>query len=578
MNRFYLLLLMACLLMACYDKTQPEKTFSIRLEPAVLNLRVTEIGNVKVVLNRIGGFSDAVTVTLSGEKIGLTAAALTIPSGATEGTLSFQTGDTAKIGTSFPTVNAVGGLIAKTETLTLRVAKAIAEATTVILKGNGGSSQLRQGSGTIILEVDGKNLERISTIKLGDLEVILLPGRTSTHLELQTTVGHGANLGAKDLVLTADGGDTTRAGVLTVSPITSGSGGDDTTGAGTRDLPYRSLKNALSLAQAGDTVRLLNGTYNAASGESWPVINAKVLPPNVPIGVRVEGESQIGTRLEGPGAASLTAGLVFAGAGGAGSLTITGFASGLFVTTGTVTINNVVVQTNSYGLGVGGGRVTVNGSEFKANGFGILVVDSSILELSGGSVHDNSEDGLKIGDGAPSLHAKDFELYNNTIGLAAASQAKIILERVKIHDNRDHGLKAVDQTEVKISGGELYANAQAGLWFSGKSLVARSSTIRDNVAFGVYVQSDPIKVDFGNFTEPGQNDIHNNGPNGNTDQIIDVRPDRSALGDPESFTLNATKLNGVVPSADVYPGDGKWPYLNPPFFSILGKNNVIRVY
>lgn len=40
----------------------------------------------------------------------------------------------------------------------------------------------------------------------------------------------------------------------------------------------------------------------------------------------------------------------------------------------------------------------------------------------------------------------------------------------------------------------------------------------------------------------------------------------------------ATRFNSTMPPADIYPGDGKWPYLNPPYFSILEKNNVIRVY
>jgi hypothetical protein len=33
-----------------------------------------------------------------------------------------------------------------------------------------------------------------------------------------------------------------------------------------------------------------------------------------------------------------------------------------------------------------------------------------------------------------------------------------------------------------------------------------------------------------------------------------------------------------MPPADIYPGDGKWPYLNTPYLSILEKNPVIRVY
>lgn len=579
MTRSHLFLLLACLLAACQDPPKLEQTFSIRLEPAVLNLRVTETGNVKIVLNRVGGFAETITVSLGGEKVGLTATALTIPGGASEGTLSFQAGDAAKIGTSFPTINAASGQITKTETLTLRVVKAIAEATTVMLEGKNGSSQLRQGSGTVLLEVIGKNLERISAFKLGDLQATLLPGRTSTRLELQTTIGHGTSIGVKNLILTADGGETTYLGALTVTPITAGLGGNDTTGVGTTERPYRTLNNALSIAQSGDTVRLLNGTYNSESGERWPTIAAGVLSPNIPVGVLVEGESTAGTVLEGPGTMTVAVGLAFTGAGGAGNLTVKNFVSGLFMTTGEIAINNVVSQMNGLGLVVGGGTVTVGGSEFKNNSFGILVVGATTaLDVAASSSHDNTQDGLRVSDGASTVHAVDFEAYNNVNGFSAAGQAKVTLERVKLHDNRDNGLKATEKAEVKITGSELYTNAQAGLWFSGKNLIARSTNIRENAAFGAYIEGNPVKVNFGSFTESGQNDLHGNGPNGNADQILDVRPDRATLGDPEAFTLSTTKLNGIVPAADVYPGDGKWPYLNSPYFSVLGKNNVIRIY
>jgi hypothetical protein len=102
--------------------------------------------------------------------------------------------------------------------------------------------------------------------------------------------------------------------------------------------------------------------------------------------------------------------------------------------------------------------------------------------------------------------------------------------------------------------------------------------VRDNLQFGLYVAGAPVKVDLGNFLDPGNDDFHGNGPNGTTDQLLDVRAPRDALGDPETFTLKGTQLNGVMPAPDVYPGDGTWPYLNSPYFSVLGTNNVIRAY
>lgn len=572
----YLFPLLIGLLAACSGSpAPPEKTFSIRLEPAVLSLRITETGSVKVIVSRSGGFAEAVTVTLGGENAGLEAAPLTI--NANEGTLSIRVTDAAKIGTSFPLVKATSGSISKSETLTLRVAKAVAEASKISVKDNAGSAQVRQGFGEVTLEVEGKNLERITAFKLGDLEVSLLPGGTSTRLELAAKVPHGANPGAKALVLSADGGDTTFPSALVVTAITSGPAGNDSTGAGTTDKPYRTLKKALSLTGPGDTVRLLNGTYSASSGETWPSFGATVTP-NIPAAVKVEGESRDGVVLEGPGPASKTVGLAFSDDSGAKTLTVRGFTAGFLVGSGNVTLEDVLASGNGLGLGVQGGSTKASRAEFKGNESGILHTGAAILELTGGSAHDNSNNGVVIGEKALKLQAQDFEVFANTVGIFAGGQAGVTLERVRVHDNRDHGVRVGEQATLSLGASELYKNAQAGLWFAGKRLVVRGTTIRENEAFGLYVEGSPEDVDLGNFTEPGGNDLHGNGPNGTGDQILDVRSDRATLGDPESFTLSATKLNGTTPAADVYPGDGKWPYLNAPYFSILGTNNLIRVY
>src|SRR5262249_21746875 len=39
---------------------------------------------------------------------------------------------------------------------------------------------------------------------------------------------------------------------------------------GTRHVPVRTLKKALTIAKAGQTVSLADGTYDAANGETWP--------------------------------------------------------------------------------------------------------------------------------------------------------------------------------------------------------------------------------------------------------------------------------------------------------------------
>lgn len=579
-NRLILLSLLAVLAAACTQTTKPaEATFTITLEPAVLDLRVTDVGEARIVVNRSGGFDEPIAVTIEGDATGLDADPLTITT--SEGTLRFQVTDSAKEGTSFPTVKAVGGSVTRSETLTLHIGKAVALATEVVVEDNNGSSQVRQGSGEVTLAVTGSNLERVTDVKVGDLATNVLT-RTEQRLELSAAVPHGATIGQKDLLLTAEGGDTVFEGALIVTAVTAGPAGDDDAGAGTADDPYRTLTYALTQAQAGDTVGLLDGTYSAASGETWPTLVGGVLDPgpNVPAGVLVQGQSTARVVLKGPGSAGspFAVGLAFADAGGAGGLTAESFAAGFFVTAGDVVLQAVRAHGNVVGLAVDGGQVIAHSSEFSANGEdGVLVVGGAHVELEGGSAHDNAAAGVRLGDGAPTLQTDGFEAYGNLTGVAVAGDASAVLEDSEFHHNSDHGLEVIESGSAEARGSELHANTQAGLWFGGKSLIVRDTTVHDNGEFGVYVEGEPERADFGNFSEAGNNLLYDNGP-GTADQLLDVRADRPGLGDPEVFTMSATSLAGETPAPDIYPPDGMWPYFNSPHFSILGENNFIHVY
>jgi parallel beta-helix repeat protein len=571
--------ILSFLLVACPEATKSAPTFTISLQPPVLNLRVTDTGSVKIIVNRSGGFAEAIVVTLEGETTGLEVEGLTITEN--EGTFNFRVTDAAKVGSSFPVVKAVGGSISRSETLTLHIEKAVAKPTEITIKDNNGSRQVRQGFGEIILEILGSNFERVTALSVGDLTTDILE-QTASRLELKVAVPHAAPVGAKNLVLSTEGGDISESGAVIVTPITAGPLGNDSTGVGTSDRPYRTLKHALTMVQSGDTVKLLNGVYNAASGEVWPqVAGANLTPgPNIPVGIRVEGEG-VETVLEGPGVPTATVALAFAGNGAASNLTVKNFAAGVFITTGDITLSSVRSETNGLGLAVGGGKVIVNSSEFTANEVGILAVDDANLEVTGGSSHHNLEDGVRLGDGTPTLKAKDLAVHHNSNGILVAGGAKLTLENTTLYDNTERGLEANESADITLKGCEVYSNGAGGLLFGGASLQVRGTTIRDNPSFGAYIEGEPTKVDFGTFIEPGNNRLENNakveGGGTGGDQLLDVRSDQVTLGD-IVFTISATTFNGEKPEPDVYPGNGIWPYLNAPYFSILGVNNVIQIY
>jgi hypothetical protein len=132
------------------------------------------------------------------------------------------------------------------------------------------SSQVRQGAGTVALELAGENLEGIAYAFLGDLEgTVREDGPTRAILEL--TIPHGVPLGAQPLHLARDLGEAELAAALLITPITAGPDGDDAGGRGTEDDAYRTLKRAVEQSAAGDTIALLAGTYGDEDGETWPI-------------------------------------------------------------------------------------------------------------------------------------------------------------------------------------------------------------------------------------------------------------------------------------------------------------------
>lgn len=567
-----LLIGLAAVLTACPQSGTVEPTFTIRLYPAVLSLRVTETGVVTILVNRSGEFSAPVTVTLSGDTTGLESDPVTI-SGA-EGTLHIHVTDAAPVGTAHLKVKAVAGSITRSEALTLHIAKAVANVNEVTVKENGGSGQVRQGFGQVELVVAGSNLERASGFTLGGLE-IEVGERTPTQMTLTVAVPHGAPPGVKDLVVNAEGGTTTYEGALEVTAITAGPAGSDSAGSGTPESPYRTLTHALSFSAAGDTVKLLEGTYGQVAGETWPPASAGVYQPNVPAGVGVEGQSAVGVLLSGPGDGSAV-GLMFASDGAATNLRVRGFSIGVVAQDGEVTITGVLADANDTGLSATGGTTIVIASEFtNSTGSGLVASANAVLQLRESSAYLNGGAGVELSSGTPTLRAVGLEAHHNSSGVRSGEGASVTLERALLHDNLEFGLAVYQGSSVSVSDSDFYANDQGGLWMGGKSLKLRGSSSRDNGDFGVYVAGEPELIDLGTFAEPGNNDLDGNGPNGTSGHLMDARSARPTVENPIIFTVSATRIGGVLPEPDVYVG----PYFNNDVgFSILEANRVVQIY
>src|SRR5215216_547180 len=121
---------------------------------------------------------------------------------------------------------------------------------------------------------------------------------------------------------------------------------------GTQFKPFKTLAHGLSLAIAGDTLRLAAGLYSAASnGEKFTTSTRQVV---VPAGVKIFGTFQAEFTTFLHGAPGDLVGLKLQGAATVRNLFVTGFPTGVTASQGVQSFKNVVLDQNDHGLDLGG--------------------------------------------------------------------------------------------------------------------------------------------------------------------------------------------------------------------------------
>jgi len=465
---------------------------------------------------------------------------------------------------------------------------------------------VRQGQASFTIEIDGEGLANASGFDLQGLTIVAVqPGASDTSLQLLVTAPHGVALGSKDLSFNAGGSKLTKPAVVTVTPISAGPSGNDTSNRGSSDSPFRSLKKAISAAAKGDTVALADGTYDTTTGEDWQ--------QTLPSGITLEGESE-NTLLSGPASQGVTPsmpGLAFAGDAVVKNLTVSYFADGVSVTRpGTITLDSVQIVSNAQnGLEVSApATIQVTGaSAFSKNlSNGIKVMDpGAVFTLEGTAIDDNKQSGVIFGSAAGSFTLKNGEIDRNSMGAlfysvnAGASPLTIALDGTQIWNNGYYtiyaafGYPAYTFNNVSVKGSldfqlsaatpdasltltnSTIAPADAGtagsppdsfgITFSVGTLMLSKTTIsgftsaqisegsgtvvlRDSTItvpsagqYGIYVDSG--KLDLGTATTPGNN-VFVAPKTANTFGLYD---NRSAALIP--ITSNNTTFNGDLPAS-----------------------------
>ncbi len=361
-----------------------------------------------------------------------------------------------------------------------------------------GSNVVRQGAGTIAIDVLGESLGGATSVTVGG-NPASLANVSDTDLRVEPFIDHGVPPGDLPLVVKlADGSTVAASGLFSVSYITSSVGGSDASGDGSSAHPFRSLTQALNVASAntagaGDTVSLLSGTYDAADGEVWPTAQSRLAPvtpgianrANLPADVTVLGAGQSNTVLSGPGpdaGTDIAEPVAFIPAGSGSlvqGLTIDGFAFGYVTNSGSNALHGVTIQNSS----LDGVLVWGNGAQTSLALDGSDVLDGqdngifcrhSSLTMDGGALNGNVGAGLILQDDT-TASLSGVEIASNATGVYAGSDGPqysqtFTLDTCHVHENLGPGVQAESKSgsyhTIYVTNSEIDSNDSDGIYLS----------------------------------------------------------------------------------------------------------------
>jgi hypothetical protein len=244
-----------------------------------------------------------------------------------------------------------------------------------------------------------------------------------------------------------DAGSDARTADATVADATVGDAiyadplnGDDAA-SGAAANPVRTLKRALQLVPKGGTVRLLEGTFGAASGDDFS--------SEIPAEVTIRGAEDAATILDGSG---LEDGIVLAANATLRDLDIKNFRRAVAVQHGTVKLAGIRFSSNFQAITAWGDAIVGgDGLSIRDGNQGVQLGEASALDLVNSSISNMGETECGDGEGVYAQDVADIRLTNVTmtgirgIAVEVRSLATASLTQCRI----DHsGLGACGSSDV----------------------------------------------------------------------------------------------------------------------------------
>lgn len=262
-------------------------------------------------------------------------------------------------------------------------------------------------------------------------------------------------------------GETTisQVNVLFVNP----SIGDDTTGNGSENAPWRTITQALRVATANTVIKLAPGTYSSETGEVFPLM--------LKSGVVIQGD----TTNQGQGILIQGGGQFLSRSFGGQNVAIVGANQAQLIG---------VTVTNSY-----------------PRGYGVWIESTNTI-ITANTFIGSTQDGVAVaGQGTPVI-SKNYFYRNgaNGITISGNSQPQV---RENIFEQTGFGVN-VTQNAAPVLVGNQIKNNRAGVIVQAKARpILRQNLIQNSQEDGLVAIAQSLP-DLGNATEAGSNDFRDN--------------------------------------------------------------------
>jgi parallel beta-helix repeat protein len=262
------------------------------------------------------------------------------------------------------------------------------------------------------------------------------------------------------------GEKTSQVSTIFVNPST----GDDNSGNGSDRTPFRTITQALRIAQPNTVIILNKGNYSAENGESFPLIlkqgqTIQGDPANKGQGINIQGNGEFLSRSYGSKQVAII---------GAPQAKLIG-----------VTLSN-----NS------------------PRGYG-LWIESTTMEVSESTFSSSTQDGITILGNNTSIIRNNNFYRNGANGITVTGNARPEI-RGNLFQETGFGINVTQNAQPVIVDNQIQNNRSGIIVQSNSRPVLRNNLIANNKEDGLVVifQAQP---DLGNTSEPGGNDFRDNG-------------------------------------------------------------------